>query len=82
MDSDLKDAGLTVDTLTDVKLVIEGESILNMPSIATALHCCLASYYIFNMCYPLHFSPILLFLEGYFAGGQSSGESSHSAGHV
>lgn len=64
--------GLTVDRLTDIKLVIESQTIIKMPSIATALHCCVSSYYIFNIAYPPHFSPMLLFLEDYVYGMKQS----------
>ena len=38
--------GVTIDALTDVKLVIEKENVLSMPSVVVALHCCFACYYI------------------------------------
>ena len=57
--------GLTVDKLTSVKLVIERENVLSMPSIAVALHCCFASHYLYNISFPAKFSTMLLFLEQY-----------------
>ena len=57
--------GLTVDELTSVKLVIERENVLSMPSIAVTLHCCFACYYLYNISFPANFSTMLLFLEQY-----------------
>ena len=34
-----------------------------MPSIATALHFCFASYYVFNISFPPEFRLVMLFLE-------------------
>ena len=57
--------GLTKDELTDVKLVIESDNVISMPYMAIALHCCFASYYIYNISYPSDFSAVMLFLEQY-----------------
>ena len=57
--------GLSVDALTDFKLVIEKENILSVPSLALALHCCFAAYYLYNISFPSDVSPIMLFLEQY-----------------
>ena len=37
--------------INDVRVVIERENILPMPSVLTAVECCLASYYVFNLQY-------------------------------
>ncbi len=55
--------GRNKDELVEFKLVIERENILAMPSLNVAVHCCFASYYIYNISYPPDFSSILLFLE-------------------
>ena len=60
--------GVTLDSITDTKLVIEKDNILNMPSLSIALHCCFASYFLFNISYPPHFVPVMLFLEKYVYG--------------
>ena len=52
--------GVSSRELTDFK---ENVNILSMPSLATALHCCFAAYYMYNIQYPLEFSSVLLFLE-------------------
>ena len=49
----------------DFKVVIETENVITMPSVATALHYCFASYYVFNISFPLDFRFVLLFLEKY-----------------
>ena len=43
-----------------------------MPSMAIALHCCFAAYYLYNISYPLEFSPVLMFLETYVYGLKAS----------
>jgi hypothetical protein len=55
--------GVDTDSLTDIKVIIEKNNVIEMPSLATAIHCCFTSYFIFNISYPLHFTPLLLFLE-------------------
>lgn len=57
--------GVNKDELVEFKLVIERENIIAMPSLDVAVHCCFASYYIYNVSYPHHFLPILLFFEQY-----------------
>lgn len=57
--------GISFDQLTDFKVVIEKENVLPMPSVAVALHCCFASYYLYNISYPSEFNHIMLFLEQY-----------------
>ena len=44
--------GVTLDSITDAKLVIEKDNILNTPSLSIAFHCCIASYFLFNISYP------------------------------
>ena len=60
--------GVTRDSITDSKLVIEKDNIIKMPSLSIALHCCFASYFLFNISYPPHFIPVMLFLEKYVYG--------------
>jgi len=57
--------GINMDSLTDFKVVIEGENILPMPSLSCALHCCFAAYYIYNITFPSDLKPLMLFLEKY-----------------
>ena len=57
--------GISSPKLMDFKVIVEKLNILPMPSLATALHCCFAAYYIYNIQFPLEFSSILLFLEKY-----------------
>ena len=57
--------GISLDELLDIKLVVEGENRLEMPSLAIALHCCFALYYLFHISFTPELSPILLFLEQY-----------------
>ena len=49
--------------ITDIKLIIEKDNVLSMPSMKIAVHCCFAVYYIFNLTYPTAMAPFLLFLE-------------------
>ena len=57
--------GPSLSNLTEFKVVIEKNNVLTMPDIDTALHCCFAAYYIFNISYTPDFKPFLLFLEKY-----------------
>ena len=50
-------------SITDIKVIIEKENILPMPSMKIAIHCCFAIYYILNISYPATIAPLLLFLE-------------------
>ena len=61
--------GATHDTLSDVKVVIEKDNVLSMPSLSKAIHFCFASYYVFNISFPQSFKPILLFMEKYIYMG-------------
>ena len=61
--------GLTRDSITDIKVVIENNNIIPMPSLSTAIHFCFASYYIFNISFPTAFKSIL---EKYVYGLKSS----------
>ena len=54
--------GATRDTLSDVKVVVEKDNVLSMPSLSKATHFCFASYYVFNISFPQSFKPILLFM--------------------
>ena len=49
--------------ITDIKLMIEKDNVLSMPSMKIAVHCCFAVYYIFNLTYPTAIGPFLLLLE-------------------
>ena len=64
--------GVTKDSPSDVKVIIEYENILPMPSVMDALHYCFACYYVFNISYPPEFHLVMLFLEKYVYGLKSS----------
>ena len=49
--------------ITDIKLIIEKDDVLSIPSMKIAVHCCCAVYYIFNLTSPTAMAPFLLFLE-------------------
>ena len=51
-----------------LRVVMERDNIISMPSIITALHYYFASYYIFNISFPPQFRPVLLFLEMFVYG--------------
>ena len=55
--------GVDTDSLTDIKVIIKKNNVIQIPSLATAVHCCFTSYFIFSISYPLHFTPLLLLLE-------------------
>lgn len=57
--------GPSLDELSEFKVVIEKDNVISMPSVDTALHCCFAAYYIYNITYPPELRPYLLFLEQY-----------------
>ena len=57
--------GVTVNHLTDFKVVIEKENIISVPSLSDAMHCCFASYYIYNMSFSANSCQIMVFLEKY-----------------
>ena len=52
----------------DLKVVIENDNIISLSSITTAVHFCLAAYYIFNISFPNSHRLVLLFLEKYVYG--------------
>ena len=54
--------GETRDSLSDIKISIE-DNVLVVPCMEIAIHVCFASYYIFNISYPLEYRHLLLFLE-------------------
>ena len=54
-----------MDSLTDFKLVIETNNIIPMPSLSIALHCCISSYCIYNIVFPLEIKAFMLFHESY-----------------
>ena len=60
--------GDCVKSVTDFKVVIEGENIFPMPSLIYALHFCFAAYYVFNISFPVDFRFVLLFLEKFVYG--------------
>ena len=64
--------GLSLEEISDIKVVIEKENVLSMPTMLKALHFCFASYYVFNISFPSPFKPTLLFLEKYVYGLPSS----------
>ena len=49
-----------------IKIVIEKENVISASSVEEALHCCFASYYLFNISYSTSAIPLMLFLEQYF----------------
>ena len=51
----------------EFKLVVEMGNILNMPSLSVALQCCFASYYIYNIAYPVNMTAFMIFLEYVFS---------------
>ena len=57
--------GVSLDSLTDFKVVIEQKSIITVPSLSYAVHCCLACFYIFNISFPIEISPMMVFFEKY-----------------
>ncbi len=57
--------GTSFDELSDFKIVIEKENVITMPCLDTAIHCCFAAYYIYNISYPPDLGPLMLFLEQY-----------------
>ena len=44
--------GRLLNEVTDIKLVIESINIIPISSVSLVLHCCFASYYIYNISYP------------------------------
>ena len=64
--------GETQDALTDIKVIIEKETIVSFSSISEALHYCFAAYYIFNIAYPPAFKPLMLMLETFVYGLKAS----------
>ena len=69
--------GATRDTLSDVKVVIEKDNVLSMPSLSKAIHFCFASYYVFNISFPQSFKPILLFMEKIYIWVEVITKTSH-----
>ncbi len=64
--------GATLDTPSDVKVVIESDNILPMPSLMTALNYCFSAYYVYNIAFPSDLRSLLLFLESRIYGLKSS----------
>ena len=60
--------GATQEHLLDIKVIIERENVLPMPSVATALHFCFSAYSVFNISFPQTPSLIVIFLEKYVYG--------------
>ena len=60
--------GATLDSVEEMKVVIDDYNVLHMPSMLSALHYCISSYYVFNMSYPPEFRTLMLFLEKYVYG--------------
>ena len=54
--------GTSMDHLQDSRLVIENNIVVT-PGLNTALHCCFAAYWVFDIKYPACARNILLFLE-------------------
>ena len=44
--------GPSKSTVCEIKLVIEKENIIDMPNSRTAVNCCMAAFYVFNITYP------------------------------
>jgi len=61
---------LLLEYLTDVKLVVE-KVVFPMPTLNTALQCCFASFYMYNIAYPPNVVPFMIFLEYVFQTGFS-----------
>lgn len=57
--------GTTRASASDFKVVIEGDNVMSMPSVVTALHYCFATYYVFNISFPSDYRFVMLFLEKY-----------------
>lgn len=55
----------TQDALTDVKVIMEKETIVSFSSLSEALYYCFAAYYVFNVSYPPAFKAVMLMLETY-----------------
>lgn len=55
--------GTTLDSVGEVKVVMEGDNVLRIPLVYSAMHYCMASYNVFNISYPVEFRPLMLFLE-------------------
>ena len=45
--------GATASTSSDVKVIVGKENVIVMPSLSTPIHFCFASYYVFNISFPL-----------------------------
>jgi len=55
--------GPSKSTVCEIKLVIEKENIIDMPNSRTAVNCCMAAYYVFNITYPNGISCLMNLLE-------------------
>ena len=55
--------GSTTEDISDFKLIIERNNIITMPTLMTAVNCCISAYYIFNISYPRAIAPIMMLLE-------------------
>lgn len=60
--------GETQDSLTDIKVIMERETIISFSSVSEALHYCFAAYYVFNISYPPPFKSLMIILETYVYG--------------
>ena len=52
--------------ISEIKLVIEKENVLRMPDAITAVNCCMAAYYVFNISYPMGISSVMTFFRNIF----------------
>ena len=57
--------GVTRNSISDVKVIIELQNVIPVTDVCTAVHFCFASYFVFNIVYPPSFKNIFLFLERY-----------------
>ena len=53
---------LSLEILVDILVVVEN-NVLTIPNLMTAVHSCLARYYLFNIAYPSKMKVMGLFLE-------------------
>ena len=60
--------GETQDSIDDVRVVIEKETVICFSCISEALHYCFAAYYIFSISYPPDFKMVMLTLDTHVYG--------------
>jgi hypothetical protein len=57
-----------MDKIEEIKIIIEDDNVLRMPSMLSAVSYCISAYYVFNISYPPEFRSLMLFLEKYIYG--------------